>query len=182
MGALFAQENIIQNEEDIFYLTVDEIFPGHHLKNIPSYHQRVAKRKQTYAKYADLSPPPHFSIQTGEEPPLETEHDPPQNTLHGRGCVPGRVRGKVKILHEFYLPETIDFDILITQRTDPGWTPLLGLISGLIVEEGGILSHASIVSREMGLPTVVGANNASQLLKDGQYIEIDSYTGKVTIL
>ncbi|MDP6642178.1 MAG: PEP-utilizing enzyme, partial [Candidatus Nanoarchaeia archaeon] len=64
---------------------------------------------------------------------------------------------------------------------DPGWTPLFGLCEGIIVEHGGLLSHAAIISRELNLPCIIGLKNATKNLKDGQTITLNGFTGEVTI-
>ena len=85
----------------------------------------------------------------------------------GRGCTKGEIQGRIRVFKDYYLPEKIDFEIAVAKNTDPGWTPLLGLCKGLIIENGGILSHAAIVSRELGIPTIIGVKNATKILKSG---------------
>ena len=77
------------------------------------------------------------------------------------------------------MPEVIDFEIAVAKNTDPGWTPLLGFCKGLIIENGGILSHAAIVSRELGIPTVIGVKGATKKIKDGQVLEINGANGTI---
>jgi pyruvate,water dikinase len=92
------------------------------------------------------------------------------------------IKGKIKIFKDFYVPSNIDFDILVTSHTDPGWTALIALSKGLIVEYGGILSHASIVARELGIPAVIGAKGIMEQLKNGQIVEIDGSKGTIKII
>jgi len=73
-------------------------------------------------------------------------------------------------------------EILVAERTDPGWITLLAVAAGLIVEHGSLLSHSAIVSREMGLPSVVALAQATQWLADGDWVELDGATGRVTKL
>jgi pyruvate,water dikinase len=80
------------------------------------------------------------------------------------------------------MPSQIDFEIMVTSHTDPGWTSLIALSKGLIIEHGGVLSHASIVARELGIPAVIGAENAVDILSDGQMVEIDGSAGTIRIL
>ena len=82
---------------------------------------------------------------------------------------------------EFGIPDPIDFDILVAKHTDPGWVPLIGLCKGLIIECGGILSHASIVSRELGIPAIIGVNGATKILKTGDIVELNGKLGIITI-
>jgi pyruvate,water dikinase len=84
-------------------------------------------------------------------------------------------------MNSFSLPDKGIYDIVVTKHTDPGWTPLFGLCKGIIVEHGGLLSHASIISRELNLPCIIGLKNATKLFKDGQTITINGFSGEVTI-
>ena len=74
---------------------------------------------------------------------------------HVTGFSPGKIICKALVLIKFKMPKKNSFDIIVTRRTDPGWTALMGLSKGIIVEHGGILSHASIVARELGIPAVI---------------------------
>ena len=68
-------------------------------------------------------------------------------------------------------------EILVTQATDPGWTPVFPLVSGLVLEIGGQLSHGAIVAREYGLPAVVNVAGATRHIHDGQIIIVDGTNG-----
>ena len=105
-----------------------------------------------------------------------------EQVLGGRGCTKGLIQGKIKVFKDYQLPEKIDFEIAVAKNTDPGWTPLLGLCKGLIIENGGILSHAAIVSRELGIPTIIGVKNATKLLKSGQTLKINGSNGNIEII
>ena len=74
-----------------------------------------------------------------------------------------------------------NYEIVVTKHTDPGWTPLFGLCKGIIVEHGGLLSHAAIISRELDLPCIIGLKDATKKLKDGQVVTLNGYTGEVKI-
>jgi phosphoenolpyruvate synthase/pyruvate phosphate dikinase len=73
-------------------------------------------------------------------------------------------------------------EILVTRFTDPGWTPVLGLVSGIVTEVGGLLSHAAVIGREYGIPAVLNVPRATQMLATGQIIEIDGNEGTVKII
>jgi pyruvate,water dikinase len=70
-------------------------------------------------------------------------------------------------------------DILVTHAIDPAWTPVFGIIGGVISEEGGILSHATVLGREYGLPVVIGASGAASKLKNGDWVEVNGTSGTV---
>jgi pyruvate,water dikinase len=73
-------------------------------------------------------------------------------------------------------------DILVAPQTDPSWTPLFMVASAVVVGVGAMMSHAMIVSRELGIPCVAGIENVTTLIADGALVEIDGAAGTVTIL
>jgi pyruvate,water dikinase len=73
-------------------------------------------------------------------------------------------------------------DILVTAFTDPSWTPIFISIKGLVTEVGGMMTHGSVVAGEYGLPAVVGVENATRIIKDGQRIRVNGTEGYVEIL
>ncbi|MDI6806997.1 MAG: phosphoenolpyruvate synthase [Candidatus Aenigmarchaeota archaeon] len=101
--------------------------------------------------------------------------------LKGLAASPGVVVGKVKIIKTLEEAHEMmkEGNILTTTMTSPDWVPFMKIASGIITSEGGITSHASIVSRELGLPCIVGATNALTTLKDNMLITLDATTGVV---
>jgi pyruvate,water dikinase len=100
--------------------------------------------------------------------------------LSGLGASPGVGSGIVKIIHNLEeLDKVKQKDILVTEMTNPDMVVAMQRASAIVTDEGGITSHASIVSREMGIPAVVGTGEATKKLKDGQLITVDGYTGRV---
>jgi len=103
--------------------------------------------------------------------------------IKGIPAGPGKTRGKVKIIltaedfHKFKSGE-----ILVTKSTNPEWTPLLVVAKAVITDTGGSLCHTAIVSREYGIPAVVGTQNATEILKDEDIIEVNGSKGEVQIL
>ena len=88
--------------------------------------------------------------------------------------------GKVRILHS--AKNIKDFqkgEVLVTEITDPDWEPIMKIASAIVTDKGGRTSHAAIVSRELGIPCIVGSNNATKVLKNGQEVTVDSSGGQV---
>ena len=73
-------------------------------------------------------------------------------------------------------------DILVTAFTDPSWTPAFVSIGGLVTEVGGLMTHGAVIAREYGLPAVVGVENATRLIEDGQRIRVHGTDGTVELL
>ena len=87
------------------------------------------------------------------------------------------------VAHSFEDTEGLDGEILVTERTDPGWVPVFPACSGLIIERGSLLSHSAVVARELGIPTVVGIEgDPLKKLKNGQVVYLDAGKGEVRIL
>ena len=97
----------------------------------------------------------------------------------GIGCCPGVVRGKVRVITDPRTAVIKPGEILVAERTDPGWIMLFASAVGLLVERGSILSHSAIVSREMGIPSIVSIPTITQRLKDGDWVEMNGSTGIV---
>lgn len=100
--------------------------------------------------------------------------------LKGVAASSGTVTGTARIIRD-----ARDFhrlkkgDILVAQYTNPAWTPLFSTAAGLVVDTGGVASHAAIIAREYGLPAVMGTGNATEVLRDGETITVDGYKGLV---
>jgi pyruvate,water dikinase len=73
-------------------------------------------------------------------------------------------------------------EILVAPFTDPGWTPYFVAAAGIVMDMGGMLSHGSIVAREYGIPAVVNVGPATQIIRTGQWIEVDANRGVVRVL
>ncbi len=98
------------------------------------------------------------------------------------GC-PGTYRGTARVVLDSHNPTALaPGDILVAPITDPSWTPLFVPAGAVVVDVGAPLSHAIIVSRELGIPCVVSATDATKRIPDGATIEVDGDTGKVTII
>jgi len=101
--------------------------------------------------------------------------------IRGIGTSPGRATGRARIVDDPTNRSIQKGDILVARNTDPGWTPVLRIVSGIVVEEGGILNHCSIVARELGIPAVVGVRQATRKIPENTRITIDGGLGVVQI-
>jgi len=103
--------------------------------------------------------------------------------LHGTSACKGKVKSKVSIvLGEKDFSKFKQGEILVTSMTRPEYLPLMKKAAGVITDEGGVTCHAAIVSRELGIPCVIGTNNATRVLKDGDLVEVDANNGVVRIM
>ena len=101
----------------------------------------------------------------------------------GKPASPGRGKGRARIVRSpDELSRFVRGDILVTNAASPAFTPLLLVAAGLVTEAGGGATHSSLLARELGVPAVVDAGNATQVIRDGQMVEVDGTRGVVTLL
>ena len=105
-----------------------------------------------------------------------------KNELIGDTVSFGKIRGKAKVLNSVDEKPFNPGEILITKATDPGWTPLIINCGGIVLEVGGMLQHGALVSREFNKPCVVGIDNVTKIIKDGEEVEVDAIEGVVRLL
>ena len=184
MGVHLKNNNLINNEKDVFYLTVDEIFGLVDGSIIDvDLKKLIELRKEKYKKYETEAILPDRFLTRGflgenfyyEDLTGNSQLD--ENTLQGTGCSKGIVKGKVKIVLNPMDTQVEDGDIVVTKSTDPSWVMVFPLLKGLIVEKGSLLSHSAIISREMNIPAIVGVQGATSILKTGDMVQFDGSTG-----
>ena len=184
MGVHLKNNNLINNEKDVFYLTVDEIFGLIDGSIIDvDLKKLIELRKEEYKKYETEAILPDRFLTRGflgenfyyEDLTGNSQLD--ENTLQGTGCSKGIVKGKVKIVLNPMDTQVEDGDIVVTKSTDPSWVMVFPLLKGLIVEKGSLLSHSAIISREMNIPAIVGVQGATSILKTGDMVQFDGSTG-----
>ncbi|MGI9596092.1 MAG: PEP-utilizing enzyme [Acidimicrobiales bacterium] len=155
-----------------------------------SFSATLAQRNADWQRLADLEPP--FIIADGAVPPLsewarkgtgDVARSAVGDELTGVAGSPGVVRGRARVILDPADPAALEpGDIMIAPNTDPGWTPLFMTAGGVVVNVGGQISHAIIVSRELGLPCVASVEGATERIADGALIEVDGNLGRVTVV
>src|SRR5204863_7732286 len=108
--------------------------------------------------------------------------DVPAGALTGLAVSRGTVEGRARVILDMAEADLEPGDILVTAHTDPSWSPLFVGIEGLVTEVGGLMTHGAVVAREYGLPAVVGVEQATQLIHDGQRIRVHGTEGYVELL
>ena len=190
-GAEFRKKGLIENENDIFFLRYQEIAENLSSSDMLSGNmkERIGQRQQEFSKSSQLKYPDDFSSAMDDYPlPNEVFSDKAVTTadgtvLLGLSVCGGKVNGKAKVLTSVLEASKLERgDILVTRQTDPGWVVVFPLISGLIVERGGMLSHGAIVSREFGIPAIVGVEDATTKIKDGDQLLLNADTGEISII
>jgi pyruvate,water dikinase len=108
--------------------------------------------------------------------------DAPAGALIGLPVSAGTVEGRARVILDMAQAGLEPGDILVTTHTDPSWTPLFVAVAGLVTEVGGLMTHGAVIAREYGLPGVVGVENATRLIRDGQRIRVHGTDGYVELL
>ena len=100
--------------------------------------------------------------------------------VDGLGASPGVVSGAVRIVHKLdHLDQVQEGDVMVTEMTMPDMVPAMKRAAGIVTDEGGMTSHAAIISRELGVPAVVGTGNGTRVLEDGQQVTLDGDKGTI---
>ncbi len=177
-GREMAAAGVIDTEDDVFYLTVDEI------QGTPPADARelVAARRELRTAYEKFDVPEHW---VGQPVPIaiSTEAVAPESTVTGTAAAHGVVEGRARVLAGADESDLLEPDeILVCHTTDPSWASAFHLAAGVVIDVGSISSHGAIVAREMGLPCVIGTGNGTAVLRTGDLLRVDGGAGIVTVL
>ncbi len=191
LGQHFAREGVLARAEDVFYLTLDEVWGFIQGTTVTTdLRGLVELRRREFEGYRtdrDRLPDDRFLTfgmvchRNRFKARQQAAAPPADGVLKGTGCCPGVVSGPVKVLRSPAEDARLAGEILVAERTDPGWVPLYPSVSGLLIERGSILSHSAIVAREMGLPTIVGIPGLTRFLETGQRVTLDGSAGTVKV-
>ncbi|WP_312469581.1 phosphoenolpyruvate synthase [Neobacillus sp.] len=174
------QVNVIHEKEDIYYLTFEELRDVVRTNKLD--YQIINNRKDEYKFYEKLTPP-RVITSDGEIIAGEYKRENlPAEAIVGLPVSSGVIEGRARVILNMEDADLEDGDILVTAFTDPSWTPLFVSIKGLVTEVGGLMTHGAVIAREYGLPAVVGVENATNLIKDGQRIRVHGTEGYIEIL
>lgn len=181
-GSRLMARHALSRPDDVFMLSAAELVSlvrdsgeGHAILELLD---TIAFQRAMYDGYRDFEPP--HELGSGVETVSAAVSD---NCLTGLGCSPGQVEGTARVVKSLQeIDRIVAGDILVAQYTDPGWTPALGLVAGVVTQVGGMLSHAAVISREYGIPAVLNVDRAMALIRSGQRVRIDGRAGTVELL
>ncbi|WP_339314974.1 phosphoenolpyruvate synthase [Paenibacillus sp. FSL R10-2734] len=174
------QASVIHEKEDIYYLAFEELHEVVRTNKLD--YQIISKRKDEYKVYEKLTPPRVITsdgeIITGQY----KRENLPSGAIVGLAVSSGVIEGRARVILNMEEASLEAGDILVTSFTDPSWTTLFVSIKGLVTEVGGLMTHGAVIAREYGLPAVVGVENATKRIKDGQRIRVNGIEGYIEIL
>jgi pyruvate,water dikinase len=178
LGRRRVEASHLESANDIFFLLRAELLDAER-----DWRTVVAQRRSDHARWQREDAPRVIDgrgrpIREGLRRLRPPDADP--SLLVGLGSSPGRARGRVRHVPDPACGVSLQpGEVLVAPYTDPAWTPLFVPAAAVVVEIGSLLSHASIVAREMGIPSVVALRGASSQLRDGELVEVDGTRGTV---
>jgi pyruvate,water dikinase len=176
----YHKNGIIKELDDIWYLKITDLFEFIDKKKSANELKKIIERNRTYYN--------SFRSFKGENEigsvfnNTNVQIRSSSKEIVGLGCNNGIVTGTARVVENIEGIDKLQVgDILVTKFTDTGWTSKLAILKGIVTECGGILCHASIISREYGIPCIVSCNNVTKKIKDGSKITLNGSTGEVII-
>lgn len=174
------QAGVLPEKEDIFYLTFQELHDVVRSNQVDG--RLIQQRKDAFRSYHALTPPRVLTSDGEAVTGAYRRDDAPAGALIGLPVSAGTIEGRARVILDMAEADLEAGDILVTTFTDPSWTPLFVGIAGLVTEVGGLMTHGAVIAREYGLPAVVGVEQATRLIPDGQRIRVHGTGGYVEIL
>lgn len=186
-GRRLAAEGLLHSPADVFYLQIDEVL-GVVEGTVTTANLTALSevRRREFESYRTMpAPSDRFETQGAVwighdfKAPVKADASIGGESRRGIGCSPGVVEGRARVIRDPRHATLEAGDILVAERTDPGWILLFPVSSAVVVERGSVLSHAAIVSRELGLPSVVSVPGLMTWLANGDHIRVNGTTGVV---
>lgn len=176
------QKGLLSEANDVYFLELNELVKVLQDTFEGNVSELIAKRKEEYERYQSLKPP-RVMTSEGEVvvvPP--NKENIPEGTIIGSPVSSGIAEGIARVILRPEAAILKEGEILVAPHTDPGWTPLFASAVAVITEVGGLMTHGAVVAREYGIPAVVGVDDATTLIKDGERIRVNGDLGYIEIL
>ena len=194
IGKQLVELGVLDEPDDVIYLKYNEL--RYLMGDLENYDAKsiVAERRAERAKHEAIRPPEFIGTATESQLefpylnlwgfPEKLHYDTEtKGKVEGLGASPGVVEGVAKVV---FTPDEFDQvkagDILVCQMTNPAWTPLFAMISGIVCDAGGMVAHPAVMAREFGIPAVIGSSVATRDIKTGDRIRVNGTEGVVEIL
>jgi rifampicin phosphotransferase len=174
------QAGVLRDREDIFYLRFQELHDVVRANHADD--QLIRQRKNAFRSHEALTPPRILTSDGEAVTGTYRRADVPAGALIGLPVSAGTVEGRARVILDMAEADLEAGDILVTAYTDPSWTPAFVAIRGLVTEVGGLMTHGAVIAREYGLPAVVGVEDATRIIRDGQRIRLNGTDGYIEIL
>jgi len=183
LGKRLNEKGVLKNQDDIFFLRLEEIAPVVEGKADFDIRQVISNRRAEYDKNSSITPPDVVFGKFDLENFVPDTWDEHAQVLNGLGVSQGVATGKARVILRADTQEMLlAGEILVAPFTDPGWTPYFVPAAAVVMDQGGIISHGSIVAREYGIPAVVNVSCGTKIIKTGQTLQVNGNSGVVRIL
>jgi rifampicin phosphotransferase len=174
------QTHALSEKENAFYLTFSELHDIARTNQVDDH--LIRERKDAFRSFQALAPPRVLTSDGEVIAGAYRRDDAPAGALVGLPVSAGTVEGRARVVLDMAEADLETDDILVTAFTDPSWSPVFVTIKGLVTQVGGLMTHGAVIAREYGLPAVVGVEQATRLIRDGQWIRVNGTDGYVEIL
>ncbi|WP_210493204.1 rifamycin-inactivating phosphotransferase [Patulibacter sp. SYSU D01012] len=179
-AARLVDAGVLRDVEDVFFLTLDE------LRDVVSTGRAddalIAERRRAFRAHEALTPPRVITSEGEVVAGSYGRDDVPAGALVGLAVSGGTVEGRARVVDDLADADLAPGDVLVTTYTDPAWSPLFVTAGALVTEVGGLMTHGAVVAREYGLPAVVGVDDATRRIRDGQRVRVHGRDGFVELL
>jgi pyruvate,water dikinase len=182
IGRHLKRRDVVGADDDVFYFYPPELLLS--LEGEAVLHRDVLnQRRQDLAAWRSVVPPPVLG-----RPPAELNQGSmglrtsEMRMIHGVAASPGSYRGQARVIDSLAQASGLRRgDVLVCRATTPAWTPFFGVVSAIVTNTGGMLSHSAIVAREFAIPAVIGTVNGSARIIDGATVTVDGTNGVVVV-
>jgi pyruvate,water dikinase len=174
------EAGVLRERDDAFFLTFDELDEAVRTKRVDP--DLVRRRAEQFHVDEGLRTPRVLTSDGEVVAGGYGRTDVPAGALVGLAVSGGTVEGRARVVLDLADARFEEGDILVTAFTDPSWTPAFVAIRGFVTEVGGLMSHGAVIAREYGLPAVVGVEDATRAVRDGQRIRVHGTEGFVELL
>jgi pyruvate,water dikinase len=192
LGKRFAAQGLLDDARDVFYLEIHEVLGAVEgtATSLALRELAIARQREFDEYRGTRAPGARFGTRgmvhegntfTDESPNLNAPTES-VDSRRGTGCYPGIVRGLARVVRDPREAMLLPGEVLVAEHTDPGWVMLFPAAAGLLVERGSLLSHSAIVSRELGIASIVGVPGLTGWLRTGDLVELDGRSGTVRLI
>jgi pyruvate,water dikinase len=178
LGAHLAAELVLDDPEDVFFLTLDEAVGRRQVAR-----RSVARRRARHGDYLELDVPESFTGIPEPRRRVALSSMGAETDVVGLAGSPGVMEGVARVVLDPAEAGALEpGEVLVCAVTDPGWAPLFDLAGAVVIDVGGPLSHGAIVAREMGIPCVIGTGSGTRRIRTGARVRVDGSAGRVELL
>ena len=183
LGRRAAEKGLLETQDDCFFLAEQELFDLLDGKaRLPLIQRKVAARRKVFLAFQARTEVPPAYLKGSTPADFDATGNDGKAALRGTGISRGTIRATARVIRDLKdIGRIAPGEILVCNSTDPAWAPVFPVISGLVLEMGGMLSHGACLSREFGLPAVQ-IRGAMQMIPDGALIEVSGDSGTVRLV